>query len=579
MAFDGITMACVVQELNEKLLDGRVYKIAQPEKDEILLTIKAGGTQQRLSLNADASLPLIYLTQENKKSPMTAPNFCMLLRKYIQKGRIVKIDQPGLERVVRFEIEHLDEMGDLRRKTLAMELMGKHSNIIFYDEENKILDSIKHISGLVSSVREVLPGRTYFIPQTEHKKDALIDSVNKENFLTDLKETSVAVYKGIYSRYTGVSPIVAQEICYRADVDADLPTSVLDPAMEERLYQAFASYIDAVKLGIFEPAVYYDNGEPVEFGVLPFTLYEEKEKKVYDSISELLWSYYSEKSAVTRIRQKSTDLRKIVTTALERNVKKYDLQMKQLADTEKREKYKVYGELLHTYGYQIEAGAKKATVPNYYTGKEIEIPLDDQLTPMENAKKYFDRYGKLKRTYEALTEYVQETGEEVEHLRSVVNALDLAQDEADLFQIREELVQSGYIRHKGNKKKEKIVSRPLHFISSDGFDMYVGKNNFQNEEITFQMAQGGDWWFHAKGMPGSHVIVKTNGKELPDRTFEEAGRLAAHYSSAKGQNSIEVDYVQRKHVKKPGGSKPGFVVYYTNYSMVIDPDISAIRQA
>jgi len=480
---------------------------------------------------------------------------------------------------VRFEIEHLDEMGDLRRKTLAMELMGKHSNIIFYDEENKILDSIKHISGLVSSVREVLPGRTYFIPQTEHKKDALIDSVNKENFLTDLKENSVAVYKGIYSRYTGVSPIVAQEICYRAGVDADLPTSVLDPAMEERLYQAFASYIDAVKLGIFEPAVYYDNGEPVEFGVLPFTLYEEKEKKVYDSISELLWSYYSEKSAVTRIRQKSTDLRKIVTTALERNVKKYDLQVKQLADTEKREKYKVYGELLHTYGYQIEAGAKKATVPNYYTGEEIEIPLDDQLTPMENAKKYFDRYGKLKRTYEALTEYVQETGEEVEHLRSVVNALDLAQDEADLSQIREELVQSGYIRHKGNKKKEKIVSRPLHFISSDGFDMYVGKNNFQNEEITFQMAQGGDWWFHAKGMPGSHVIVKTNGKELPDRTFEEAGRLAAHYSSAKGQNSIEVDYVQRKHVKKPGGSKPGFVVYYTNYSMVIDPDISAIRQA
>ena len=579
MAFDGITMACVVQELNEKLLDGRVYKIAQPEKDEILLTIKAGGTQQRLSLNADASLPLIYLTQENKKSPMTAPNFCMLLRKHIQNGRIVKIDQPGLERVVRFEIEHLDEMGDLRRKTLAMELMGKHSNIIFYDEENKILDSIKHISGLVSSVREVLPGRTYFIPQTEHKKDALIDSVNKGNFLTDLKETSVAVYKGIYFRYTGVSPIVAQEICYRAVVDADLPTSVLDPAMEERLYQAFASYIDAVKLGIFEPAVYYDNGEPVEFGVLPFTLYEEKEKKVYDSISELLWSYYSEKSAVTRIRQKSTDLRKIVTTALERNVKKYDLQVKQLADTEKREKYKVYGELLHTYGYQIEAGAKKATVPNYYTGEEIEIPLDDQLTPMENAKKYFERYGKLKRTYEALTEYVQETGEEVEHLRSVVNALDLAQDEADLSQIREELVQSGYIRHKGNKKKEKIVSKPLHFISSDGFDMYVGKNNFQNEEITFQMAQGGDWWFHAKGMPGSHVIVKTNGKELPDRTFEEAGRLAAHYSSAKGQNSIEVDYVQRKHVKKPGGAKPGFVVYYTNYSMVIDPDISGLQKA
>ena len=577
MAFDGITMACVVQELNEKLLDGRVYKIAQPEKDEILLTIKAGGTQHRLSLNADASLPLIYLTQENKKSPMTAPNFCMLLRKHIQNGRIVKIDQPGLERVVRFEIEHLDEMGDLRRKTLAMELMGKHSNIIFYDEENKILDSIKHISGLVSSVREVLPGRTYFIPQTEHKKDALTGAVNKEDFLADLKENSVAVYKGIYSRYTGVSPIVAQEICYRAGVDADLPTSVLDPVMGERLYQAFASYIDAVKLGIFEPAIYYEKGEPVEFGVLPFTLYEDKEKKVYDSISELLWSYYSEKSAVTRIRQKSTDLRKIVTTALERNVKKYDLQRKQLADTEKREKYKVYGELLHTYGYQIEPGAKKAIVPNYYTGEEIEIPLDDQLTPMENAKKYFDRYAKLKRTYEALTDLIEDTQLEIDHLDSIATALDIAETEADLQQIKEEMMESGYIKHKYSKKKTQGKSKPYHYRSTDGFDIYVGKNNFQNDELTFKFAEGNDWWFHAKGMPGSHVLVKTKTGEMPDRTFEEAGRLAAFYSKGRGNEKVEIDYLQKKNVKKPNKAKPGFVVYYTNYSLTIQPDITGLE--
>ena len=272
------------------------------------------------------------------------------------------------------------------------------------------------------------------------------------------------------------------------------------------------------------------------------------------------------------------DLRRIVTTALERNVKKYDLQAKQLKDTEKREKYKVYGELLHTYGYQAQGGEKSLTVDNYYTGEKLTIPLDPELTAMENAKKYFDKYGKLKRTNEAVTQLLAQTKDEITHLESVMNALDIAQAEEDLLQIREELIQSGYIRYKGGRRKEKITSKPMHFVSSDGFDMYVGKNNFQNEEITFKLAQGNDWWFHAKGMPGSHVIVKSGGREIPDSTFEEAGRLAAHFSKAKGMDRIEVDYIEKKHVKKPGGGKPGFVVYYTNYSLLIDADISQIRR-
>ncbi|MBE5880834.1 MAG: fibronectin/fibrinogen-binding protein [Lachnospiraceae bacterium] len=579
MAFDGVTIASIVQELNDKLLDGRIYKIAQPEKDELLLTIKSAGQQYRLMMSADASLPLIYLTQENKKSPLTAPNFCMLLRKHLQNGRIVGISQPGLERVIQFEVEHLDEMGDLCRKTLAMELMGKHSNIIFYDEQKKILDSIKHVSGMVSSVREVLPGRIYFIPETENKHDFAQNPDIVSQFSYVITSKAMPVYKSIYNSYVGISPILAQEICYRAGVDADAPANALSETQQESLQRTFEAFAESVRGRDFSPCIIYDVQEtPIEFGVLPFRIYEDNRKVTYESISEVLHEYYAQRSAKTRIRQKSADLHRIVSTALERNVKKYDIQCRQLKDTEKREKYKVYGELLHTYGYSAEPQAKNITVMNYYTNEELTIPLDPELTAMENAAKYFDKYGKMKRTYEALTEFVKETKAEIDHLESVMNALDIAEKEEDLLQIKEELIQSGYIRYKGSRKKAKITSRPFHFVSSDGYDMYVGRNNLQNDEITFQLAQGNDWWFHAKGAPGSHVVVKSGGKEMPDRTFEEAGRLAAHFSKAKDQDKVEIDYVERKHVKKPGGAKPGFVVYYTNYSMVIDADISGIRQ-
>ncbi len=579
MAFDGVTIASIVQELNQKILDGRIYKIAQPEKDELLITIKVSGGQYKLMLSADASLPLVYLTTENKKSPLTAPNFCMLLRKHLQNGRIVAIEQPGLERVIRFDIEHLDEMGDLCKKSLAMELMGKHSNIIFYDEEKKILDSIKHISGMVSSVREVLPGRTYFIPKTENKTDILEKSDTIEEFGEKIREKAMPVYKSIYSNYIGISPVLSQEICYRAGVDADHPANALSQEQMRALYHTFEIFASSVKNKEFAPFIIYDlQHTPVEFGVIPFTIYADYNQKEYDSISAVLYDYYAQKSAKTRIRQKSADLYRIVATALERNIKKYDIQCKQMKDTEKRETYKVYGELLHTYGYNVKPQAKSITVMNYYTNEELIIPLDPELSALENASKYFEKYGKMKRTYEALTEFTKETKAEIEHLESVMNALEIAEKEEDLVQIKEELIQSGYIRYKGGRKKEKVTSKPFHFVSSDGFDIYVGRNNLQNEEITFQLAQGNDWWFHAKGMPGSHVIVKSGGKEMPDTTFEEAGRLAAHFSKAKGQDKIEVDYVEKKHVKKPGGGKPGFVVYYTNYSLLIDADISGIRK-
>ena len=576
MAFDGVTIAGIVSELKDKLIGNRIYKIAQPEKDELLLTVKGSCGQVRLLMSADASLPLLYLTQQNKTSPMTAPNFCMLLRKHLQNARIVSVAQPGLERIVRFELEHLNELGDLCRKYLIIELMGKHSNIIFCDDKDMIIDSIKHISGMVSSVREVLPGRIYFIPKTQDKAELL--ACTKDEMAAVLRAKNVSLFKAVYTGFTGISPSIAQELCYRAGVDADLPSAGVEAEALERMASVLTSLAEDIKNTNFDYNVVYENNQPVEYAAVRLSSYKEEQRRRFESVSALLEYYYAEKNTITRIRQRSVDLRKIVATALERNVKKYDLQIKQLQDTEKRETYRVYGELLNAYGYGVEAGAKSMEALNYYTDQMITIPLDPMLSAGENAKKYFDKYQKLKRTYEALTTLTKETKEEIDHLSSISISLDIALKEEDLVQIKEELIESGYIRRKDSTKREKITSKPFHYLSSDGYHIYVGKNNYQNEELTFKFATGNDWWFHTKGIPGSHVVVKSNGEELPDRVFEEAGKLAAHFSQARGQEKVEIDYTQKKNVKKPNGSKPGFVVYYTNYSLVIDSDIAGIVQ-
>lgn len=576
MALDGIVTANLVSELNKRILNARISKIAQPERDELLFTLKGQTGQQRLAMSASASLPFLYLTEQNKPSPMTAPNFCMLLRKHIANGRILKISQPSLERIIQFEIEHLDDLGDVCRKLLIIELMGKHSNIIFCKEDFTIIDSIKHISANISSVREVLPGRTYFIPETMQKQNPF--HASQESFFHTVFDKPESIGKVIYNSYTGISPVIANEICCRAGIDGDFSTHSLSEEEKLHLYHHYDWLLSDVKEEKFQPNIIYNDKEPIEFASFHLDEYQDMTAADYDSISKVLETYYASRNVYTRIRQKSFDLRRIVTTALERNKKKYTLQKKQLKDTEKREKYRIYGELLNTYGYGLAEGEKQLKALNYYTNETIVIPLDDQLSASENAKKYFDRYGKLKRTYEALSTLIEETKEEIEHLESISASLDIAVSEDDLVQIREELMDFGYIRKKFGSKKAKIKSKPFHYISSDGFHMYVGKNNYQNDELTFHFATGNDWWFHAKGMPGSHVIVKSNGEELPDRTFEEAGKLAGFYSKGRDNEKVEIDYLQKKNVKKPNKSAPGFVVYYTNYSLTIHPDISDIKQ-
>ena len=584
MAFDGIVTAALAAELNTKLAGGRVAKIAQPEADAVVLTVKNGNFTGKVLLSANASLPLCHLTDRTWPNPATAPNFCMFLRKHVGNARVLSVTQPGLERVLVFTFEHRSELGDLEERRLILELMGKHSNLIFVDEENVILDAVKHVSAQVSSVREVLPGRPYFIPNTKDKKDPLTLTLEEAEGI--LAASPRPLPRTLVSTFTGIGNQIAEEVCARAGIDPDVPAGDLSPAGRTHAAHMFLRLLEDVKAAHFSPAILLRDGTPVEYGVLPFTVWEQLAAsdesisvRPLASVSEMLESYYGEKNQADRSRQKTADLRKVVQTHLERARKKADLQEKQLKDTEGRDKYRVYGELLNAYGYGIEPGAKSAVLNNYYTGEDVTIPLDPTLTPTENAVRFFDRYAKQKRTFEAVTDQLAETKEQILHLESVAAALLLPLENEDLVQIRQELAEYGYLKKAASRgKKERVTSKPYHFVSSDGFDIYVGKNNYQNDELTFRTASGGDWWFHAKGRPGSHVILRTDGRDVPDRAFEEAGALAAYFSSARDSEKVEIDYAPKKEIKKPAGAKPGFVVYYTNYSLMARPAIDPCRE-
>lgn len=579
MAFDGITVAALADECNQILQGGHIQKIAQPEPDELLLTIKNNRSSHRLQISASASLPLMNLTEKTKPSPLTAPNFCMLLRKHLSGARVTGIEQVGFERVIRITLENLNELGDEVQRSLMVELMGKHSNIIFVDEENKIIDSIKHVNGMVSSVREVLPGREYFIPNTMNKMDPFTVTTDTWNQQLFLKPYSIS--KTIYSSITGFSAVMAHELASRSLVDGDAPIQSLNGNQRSTLMKQYRRLIKEIQDKKFQPCIYLDGPVPKDFSAIPLTMYSCLKCRKIDSVSAMIETFYGEKEIISRIRQKSTDLRKSVITLLERCVKKMDLQQKQLHETSKKEIYKQFGELLNAYGYQLTSKDATLTCMNYYDDKEVTIPVDPALSASENANRYFKKYNKMKRTQEALFEQIRENRDTIEHLESIITELEIARREEDLQFIRQELIDSGYIKKpaadKGKNKNRMPKSKPLHFISSDGYDIYVGKNNYQNEEITFRLATGNDWWFHAKKMPGSHVIVKCNDKkEPPIRTFEEAASLAAYFSKGKEASRLEIDYTQKKNIKKPRGSKPGFVVYYTNYSLVVSSDIKGI---
>ncbi len=573
MSFDGSTIHELAYELNNELSGCKINKIAQPENEELLLTIKGNGKTNRLLISSNASLPLIYLTNTKKESPLSAPNFCMVLRKYLNNGTIKSISQIDFERVIKIEIEHLDELKDLSTKYLYIEIMGKHSNIIFTNSENVIIDSIKHISYAISSVREVLPGKEYFIPKQENKISPL--TVTKSEFMEILgKPTTVS--KAIYKSFTGISPFIAIGIADNANIDADYSTGALSQEMKDSLYVRFEEYISDISCNRYNPNIILENGIPKDFA--PVILRSFDDIVEFDDMSSLLESYYSERNRITNIRQRSSDIRKIVQIHIERAAKKLDIQKKQLDDTNNMDKFKLYGELLMTYGQNLPSGEKEITVNNYYTNENVTIHLDKDLTGIENAKKFYNKYNKYKRTKDALIPQIEQTKASLEHLKAIDASIMLCENEADLKGVKDELIQYGYIKKSNKGKKKQAKSKPLHFVTEDGYHIYVGKNNLQNDELTFNFAKGNDWWFHSKKIHGSHVIVKVkDNEELPDHIFEIAANVAAYYSSARESNKVEIDYVQKKEVKKPSGAVPGYVIYYTNYSLVATPSLDGVQ--
>lgn len=579
MAFDGTVVRALSKELHDNIAGGRISKISQPEKDEILLTIRGMGKDKRLLISANPSLPLICFVNENKASGNQAPAFCMLLRKHIQNGKIIEVNQIDFERVIKLKIEHRNEMGDTTYKYLMIEIMGKHSNIILINEDKIILDGIKRITPEISSVRTVLPNAAYFIPSSDKKINPL--STTAAKIMETMSRQNKEISKLIYETISGFSPMLGHELCCIANIDDDIFASSLDEAQNLRLKKALEEIIDILKSDHYTPEIYYDKtGKPKDFTVFKSRLYQNLISMSIPTVSDTLVSYYYEKAKIDRLRQKSSDLRLSVNHLLSKNVNKLKLQEKQLQDTGKRDKYKLYGELLNVYAYDIPPKAAFYDADNYYdNNNKVRISLDPALTPSQNSVKYFEKYAKAKRTFDALSSLIPETEQQIAYLESIIMYLNKLKSEQDIEDLKEELIKNGFLKkrvsHKQNKNKTR--SKPLHYLSPGGKDIFVGRNNLQNDELSFKFAGKNDWWFHSKTVPGSHVILKNDkNEEIEDEDFEAAARLAAYYSSSESKKA-EIDYTQKKNLIKPPAAPSGYVIYHTNYSMIIDNDISNLR--
>ena len=584
MAFDGITVSAIKAEIEDKILGGRIDKVYQPEKDEIILGIRSMGQAYKLLLTSNASNPKFHFTQTNPSNPMTPPLFCMVMRKHLQSGKIIKIEQPDFDRILNIYVESLNELGDYSVKKLVLEIMGRHSNIILTDENNTILDCIKHIGHDTSSVREVLPGREYTLPPSQGKINTLELDNNDFNEVLE-NNPSFEIQSVIYKNYTGISPIAASEICYRANVNGSTPVEALTDIQKEIVFNKFAELVEDIKANRFYPeSITNEKGKTIDFSPIEMTQFNGLEIKKYTSISELIESFYANRDFAYRIGQKTQDLRKLITQNIERCIRKKDIQMQTLRSIRNRDELRLKGELLTANIYSIKKGMTTVELPNYYSENQelVAIELDSNKTPSENAQKYYKAYNKAKRTFEALKDQIKSNDEELAYLESVLTSVNNCTDEQDVKEIRRELREEGYVKKvKNQKDKSKKHSVPLHFISQDGFDIYVGKNNIQNDELTLKFARPRDIWMHTKNIPGSHVIIVANGQTIPDTTLNEGAMLSAFYSKAKNSSKVPVDYTEKKNVKKPNGSKPGFVIYETNktaYITTSEEEIKKIRR-
>ncbi len=572
MALDGVAVNALSKELNKKLTGGRIDKIHQPEQGEIIMHIRCGGENLRLLLCANPSFPRVHLTASSKENPASPPMFCMLLRKHLGGGKILSVYQKDFERIIYFDIESNDEMGFKSVKHLIIEIMGKHSNIILTDENGRIADSIYHVDITVSSVRNVLPGLMYELPPSQSKINPLSQSA--EDIFSHIDGSDTQLKSQIMNTYSGISPLVASEIVYLSTGSSDTLGSDTNAEVRKRVAQCFFYFLSKIKEDKFSPTVLVnrDTKKMLDVCATDITLYESlADKEKYETMSEALDAFYIKKAANESMRQKSADLLKFVSNNIERCRKKLQIQNETLQKASKREKYKIYGDLITANIYQIQKGVEGVKLVNFYSesSEEVFIPLQNDLTPAQNAQKYYKKYTKEKTAEEETLKQKEMNEKELYYLESVLLSVETAENSSELTEIRDELIQEGYLKNKGRLKKgKKEVVTPLHFVSSDGYDIYVGKNNRQNDYVTFKIGRSTDLWFHTKGIHGSHAIIKTTDAEtVPDNTYIEAATLAAYYSRGRQGENIPVDYTELKNVKKPSGAKPGMVIY-VNYNTI-----------
>ncbi len=577
MALDGLVVHNLASELHTKLVGGKVDKVHQPENDELVLFIRNNKENFKLVLSSSASNPRIYIANEYKKeNPIKAPMFCMLFRKYIQGGIITDISQVDFERIIKISVESFDELKEKTTKDIYIEIMGRHSNIIL-TQNNKIIDSIKRIPPSVSRVRQLLPNMTYELPPAQDKVNP-IKGISIKSFINTLREFNGPIYKGIYSKFLGISPSVAKEICHRANLTTDDYSD--DKTRDElsTLYRAFSDLFTKIKNDEYDPCIVIDESidKVIDFSCINLSFLDGNKFIKKQSISQIIEDYYKTKDFKDRVHQRTSDLRKSISIKLDRLYHKQKKIEKELRDADNADEFKIKGELLTSYIYMIEKGMENVEVANFYDENysNIIIPLNKNLTPSENAQKYFKKYNKLKTAKIELTSQISICNEEIEYLENIMLGIENCENLEELTDIKDELIRLGYskapYRYK-SKKDLDITTKPNQFISSDGFTILVGKNNKQNDYLTLRIADPEDIWMHTKNIPGSHVIIKCAGKEVPNETLYQAAMLAAFYSKGRMSSQVPVDYTMKKHVKKPSGSKPGMVIYETNNTIYVTP--------
>ena len=565
MALDGLVIHSLAHELSTKLVGGKIDRIHQPENDEMVLYVRNNKENFKLVLSSSASNPRVYIANDYKKeNPIKAPMFCMLFRKYIQNGIITEISQIDFERIIKISVESFDELKEKTTKDIYVEIMGRHSNIIL-TQNNKIIDSIKRIPPSISRVRQLLPNMTYELPPAQDKINP-IKGVSIKSFINTLREFDGPIFKGIYTKFLGISPSVAKEICHRSNLNPNDKGEDKDRDELSILYRVFSDLFTKIKNNNFDPCIVIDENvdKVIDFSCINLTFLEGNKFIKNESISQIIEDYYKTKDFKDRVHQRTSDLRKSISIKLDRLYNKQKKQQKELKQADNADIYKVKGELLTAYIYMIQKGMKSIEVDNFYDENmaKMTIELNENLTPSENTQKYFKKYNKLKTAKKELTEQMAISKEEIEYLENVLLSIENCENLEDLEDIKEELIKLGYARAPRRfkaKKEMDLTTKPNKFISSDGFTILVGKNNKQNDYLTLRIADPEDIWMHTKNIPGSHVIIKCAGVEVPDSTLLEGAMLAAYFSKGRMSSQVPVDYTMKKHVKKPSGSKPGMV--------------------